>query len=107
VTTEKQFQEQVIDIARSCHWLIHHDRGDYRQCIGGDAGFPDLVMARKGRVIFAELKSKGGKVSSHQLAWLGMLGEGSVTRRGSQPEVYLWRPAHLDQIADILSPRHA
>ena len=102
MTTEKQFQEQVIDIARSCHWLIHHDRGDYRQCIGGDAGFPDLVMARKGRVIFAELKSEKGKLTYHQERWVEAL-EG---RRAANPEVYVWRPAHLDKIANILSPRY-
>ncbi len=96
--TEKQFQEQVIDIARMTGWLVHHDRGDYRKCIGGDIGFPDLVLARNGVVIFAELKNRLGRLTGEQRAWIAALGV-----EASRVTAYIWRPHDLDDIARILS----
>ncbi len=100
--TEKQFAEQVVDLARVCHWKIHHDRGDYRNCIAGDAGFPDYVLVRRGRVIFAELKSEAGKLTKNQLEWVAELGGPSLGKK--VVEVYIWRPSDLEQITRILAP---
>ena len=53
------------------------------------AGFPDLVLVKDRRIIFAELKSRDGKPSRDQAKWLQAL---AATGR---VEVYLWRPADL------------
>lgn len=95
--TEAEFQSNVTQLAATLGWHIHHDRGDYRECIGGDAGFPDLVLARAGRVIFAELKSATGHLTPSQADWLTQLGSGQTV------ETYLWRPADIDEIAKLLS----
>lgn len=66
----------------------------------GDKGFPDLVLVGRGRVIFAELKTAKGVVSDDQREWIEAIAATPV-------EVYLWRPADLDEIAEILRRRPA
>jgi hypothetical protein len=66
----------------------------------GDPGFPDLVLARRGRVIFAELKSEKGHLTKEQASWLGHL---SSVRGTIAPEVYEWRPSDLPEIQSVLS----
>jgi hypothetical protein len=106
--SEEDFHRNIVQLAQTTHWRIHHDRGDYRQCIAGDPGFPDLVLARDGRVIFAELKSETGVLSASQVGWLGaLIGEPWIGAPNFQRdiEVYVWRPADIERIAKILSPR--
>lgn len=110
---EKEFQANVVELAQTCGWRIHHDRGDYRECIAGDPGFPDLVLARGGRIVFAELKAEKGKLSDFQVEWLTELaGEwGSnqgayIGGQGGRLEVAVWRPSDIQQIAQTLSPRY-
>ena len=110
MTSEAQFQEQVVDLAKWAGWLIHHDR---RQdlSIAGDPGFPDLVLARKGRVIFAELKSAKGRLTDAQRSWFTELsGAAEAADRGGvlfgRVHFHVWRPHDLDDIARILSPRN-
>lgn len=90
---EKDFQDNVTALATTLGWLIHHDRGDYRECIGGDAGFPDLVLARRGRVLFLELKSDNGKPTEAQQKWLNNL-----------PDSYLVYPRDMQWLAELLGP---
>jgi VRR-NUC domain len=94
VRTEPDFQQMIIDRARFLGWRVHHDRRDDLG-IGGDPGFPDLVLARQGRVIFAELKTARGKVSQQQTEWIGAL-------NGIAVGVYVWRPADWPIIQEML-----
>lgn len=94
--TEAEFQSNVIDLAKTLGWLVHHDRGDYRQCIGGDPGFPDLVLAKDGRVIFLELKSADGKITPAQYGWVMELGMNAR----------MVRPDQMQEIADLLGPAY-
>jgi len=94
---EAEFQANVVQLATTTGWRVHHDRGDYRECIAGDPGFPDLVLARGGRVVFAELKSDKGKPSAAQLEWLF-----AVSSR-PRAELHLWRPSDIDEIGRVLS----
>lgn len=108
--SETTLQSCVIDYARLRGWLAVHfrpaqnDRGIWRTPIEGDPGFPDTVLVRGGRVVFAELKSARGVVGPEQRAWLTALGTA-----GPPVEVYQWRPvdwldgtirAVLDRLAD-------
>lgn len=90
---EKEFQSQVMKLANALGWLQYHTYNSRRSV----AGFPDLVLVKAPRVIFAELKTDKGKVSDAQKLWLMELGECSGV------ETYLWRPAALDEIAEILN----
>jgi hypothetical protein len=100
--SEAAFQQVVIDVARWHGWKVFHPlpaqnaRGRWRTAQAGDTGFPDLVLAHPTRgVIFAELKSAIGKLSDRQQAWIDTL-------RQAGAEVYVWRPADIEQIKAIL-----
>lgn len=92
--TESQFQRLVIQYAHLRGWLVHHARPALRQSGGwstpiqGDRGFPDLVLARDGIVLFAELKSAKGRLTVEQKAWLESVGDMGV----------VWRPADWPQV---------
>jgi hypothetical protein len=92
--TEAEFTDAVIDLAHFRGWLCTHFRPawtgkGFRTALQGDAGFPDLVLARRGVVIHAELKTEKGRVTRAQAAWATALG-GSYR---------LWRPSDMDEIA--------
>jgi uncharacterized linocin/CFP29 family protein len=95
--TEEAWQNQVIDLAKLFKWHVHHGRpartgsGGWATAIQGHKGFPDLVLARDGRVIFAELKTDDprSRLRPEQAAWLDALG---LDQLRDGPEVYVWRP---------------
>ena len=100
---EKEFQAQVIELAWLHNWLVAHFRpaltasGRWITPVAADgAGFPDLVLARRGRVIVAELKSQRGQPSTEQKAWLEAFGSCNGI------ETYLWRPADWNKIEEVL-----
>lgn len=93
--TEAELQSVVIELAQLKGWLVHHDRPartakGWRTPIQGTPGFPDLVLARNGRVIFAELKSERGAMRGDQLRWMRELAVEDV--RGADVELEVWRP---------------
>jgi hypothetical protein len=68
------------------------------------AGWPDLVLVRPPRLIFAELKSESGQVRANQTEWLDVL------RLLPAAETYLWRPSDWDELVEVLTgaaPRKA
>lgn len=94
--SEAAFQQSVIDLAKLYGWRVAHfrpchtNRG-WRTPMQGDIGFPDLVLARDGEVIFAELKSENGKMTPDQKTWAEHL-----------PGCYVWRPSDMDTINALL-----
>mgnify|MGYP000098728519 CR=1 FL=1 len=90
--TEKAFAQQVVDLARLLGWRVYRTWLSVRS----PAGFPDLVLVRPPRLIFAELKSEKGRLTPAQEAWLELL------RQVPGAEVYVWRPADLEEIAAVL-----
>jgi hypothetical protein len=70
---EQQFMQDVIEHAFLMGWKLIYHVPDSRRA--SSAGFPDLVMVRRGRLLFLELKKVGGVVSPAQRAWLDALGE--------------------------------
>lgn len=79
---EKELAVAVAQTARDRGWRRYHThRSDF-----SPAGFPDETLVRGGRLVIAELKSEGGKLSPLQAAWLEDLGQVAGI------EVYLWRP---------------
>jgi IS4 transposase len=69
---EGQFQADVVAYAILLGWKFIYHVPDSRRA--SSAGFPDLVMVRKGRLLFIECKKVGGVVSPAQRAWLDALG---------------------------------
>lgn len=91
--TEKQFQAQVICLAKQTGWLVYHTY-DSRRC---EPGFPDLVLVRD-RILFRELKTEKGRLTLHQRNW----GE-KLKAAGSDYAV--WRPADMLLILNSLTKR--
>ena len=86
VLTEADFQGLVLDVAETFGWEVFHD-GDSRR---SNAGFPDLVLVKDGRIIFAELKrEKNSYPSKPQMNWLALLGQAA----GDNVMAVLWRPS--------------
>jgi len=99
--TESDFTRQVIDLAHVYHWKVAHFRAamtkhGWRTPVQADGkGFPDLVMVRKNRLIFAELKSEKGKMSDEQIEWACVL-------RATTIEIYDWRHSQFQSIQQVL-----
>lgn len=91
--SEKQFQAQVLGLARYSGFLVYHTHDPRRS----QPGFPDLVLVRPPRLIFAELKSEEGRIRPEQREWLEALSGCTEA-----PESYLWRPRNLEEIQNLL-----
>lgn len=89
--TEKQFQRQVVELAKLLGWRFYHTL----RSEGSPPGWPDLVLIRRPRVIFAELKSERNALTSPQRACLEEL-------RACGQEVFVWRPSDWEQITEVL-----
>ena len=101
--TEAQFQQQIIDLGHLYGWRIAHFRPaltskGYKTPVSADGkGFPDLVMVKRARLIFAEVKSDTGKLSPEQKDWITAL------TCSMRCECYIWKPENWDEIVEILT----
>lgn len=100
--TEAEWQAQVVQLAGMLGWRHNHTRravGKNRRWATATScvGWPDLTLwhERQRRFIFAELKSDKGRTTMEQDDVLASL-------RAAGAEVYVWRPADLDDVAAIL-----
>ena len=58
--SEDDLLTAIVEAALFMGWLVHHDRRSDKALQQGSSGFPDLVLARNGKVKFLELKSAKG-----------------------------------------------
>lgn len=104
--TEQAFQAQVVAYARLMGWTVWHDVATNapracRQCKAplnlprNDAGFPDLVLVRRPRVVWAELKSERGKLTDDQADWIRTL-------RACGQDVHVWKPSDWRDVEEVL-----
>lgn len=91
--TEAEFQAAVIEMAHVTRWRVYHTHDSRRS----PHGFPDLVLVRKERLVFAELKSEYGRVTVPQLHWLDAL------EQVPGVEAFLWRPHNWAEIEKVLA----
>lgn len=80
--SEAQLQQAVLDLARWLKLYAYHTRDSRRSA----KGFPDLVIAGPGGLIFRELKTDSGTWTIDQKAW----GHALVVARA---DFDTWRPA--------------
>jgi hypothetical protein len=92
VLSEREFQEQVMQLAKLTGWACYHTWLSVRST----AGFPDLVLVRPPRVLFVELKTEGGKVTTAQRDWMLNLGACPGV------EVKLWWPSDWNDVEETL-----
>lgn len=94
--TEKQLYAFVRDCAKQAGWRLYHTWLSKFS----EAGFPDLVLLKGQRIIWAELKGPHGRPTPEQRAWLADLR--SIDPAGRGLDVYLWKPHHMDALAASL-----
>ena len=96
--SEREFQSEVIKLAKQGNWLVYHTKNSK----GSQPGFPDLVLVRDGRLIFMELKTERGRVSADQKKWLTELRV--LTSNGDDVLADVFRPSDLSRITYFLTP---
>jgi VRR-NUC domain-containing protein len=89
--SEAEHQDQVLRLARLCGWHHYHTCDSRRS----PEGFPDLVLARRPRLLFRELKTESGNVTKAQEFWLNLL-------RLCGQDAEVWRPSDFDRIVQEL-----
>lgn len=90
--SEQQLQDQILECARAMGLLAYHTH-DSRH---SQAGFPDLVIIGALGMVYLELKSATGKVTSEQDQWLWAL-------KGVGQRAFVVRPKHWpDEVLPIL-----
>ena len=101
--TEAELQRTVIEMAQALGWRVAHFRPaltsrGWRTPVEADGkGFPDLVLCRKPRVVFVELKRDGAMPTADQRLWL------NAFYGGPGVETYVWRPRDMDEIKRLLA----
>lgn len=106
MTTEAQFQSAVIDLARLRGFIVAHFRpsltqsGRWATAVQADgAGFPDLVIVGHGLVLYREIKTDRGRLSTAQIRWLAELED-------ADQDVDVWRPRDWPLIEATLARRN-
>jgi len=91
--TERQFQKQIVDLAQMLGWRVYYVPDSRRS----PAGFPDIVLLKRGRLIFAELKTEKGRLRSRQKEWLN-----DLKTLGQGVKAFCWRPSNWEEIEETL-----
>lgn len=82
ILTEQQLMEAVLELAAWLRYKAYHTHDSRHSA----AGFPDLVLCGRGRVVFVELKSEKGQLTAAQMEWYTQL----IANGG---DAFVWRPA--------------
>lgn len=93
LTLERDLQAAIIEAAQRLGYRVYHTFDSRRS----SPGFPDLVLCKDGRLIFAEIKNERHKLTPHQVDWLRAL------ESVEGIEVYVWRPESLDDAIGVLA----
>lgn len=103
--TEAEWQADVVRTAGQLGWWTYHPL-DSR---GSQSGWPDLVLIREHRIVFAELKRESGQVKPAQLVVLAMLrtvaGFVNAATGAETIAVRVWRPSDRDDVLRTLQSR--
>lgn len=97
---------QVVRYATLMGWVVWHDNatnaprrcpdcGSVRKVPRNAPGLPDLILVRRPRLIWVELKAQRGKISPDQAAWIEAL-------QACGQEVFVWRPSQWRIIEHVL-----
>ena len=128
--SETAFGSQVEYLLKLFSWRWCHFRpaltgAGWRTAMSGDKGLPDYICVRAPRLVFAELKDETKPMQPEQQEWFDalsacqlalvkeplktnskestlVLGIPTVPAVVINPEVYLWRPHQIEDIAEIL-----
>lgn len=84
--TEKQLLEKVRQVALLTGWRFYHSWNSMHSA----KGFPDCCLAKKGKILFLELKTENGRLTPEQADWLDQLRFGCYMTRVIRPADFDW-----------------
>ncbi len=92
--TENHLKTEVLRVAYANGWKVRHETQARHLHRAGDDGFPDLILARQGQVLFMELKVEKAQLSLEQRMWFEEL-----------PAAHLIRPSdwYSGRVAELLA----
>lgn len=94
--SERQFQDQIVDLAHLTGWLAYHSWSSRHS----EPGFPDLCAVHPARgVLFAELKTETGRVRPEQTQWIDTIT--AAAEHGVRAR--LWRPSAWPEVVAVLN----
>ena len=93
---EKAFQEIVVTTARENGWMVYHTYDSRKS----EPGFPDLCMVKNGWILFVELKTDKGKVTTAQRQWIEQFIRHQYDCQNLLVEI--WRPHIWDEKKKLL-----
>ena len=88
--SEAQWARTVVEYAELMGWKVFH----VWLSVKSPAGYPDLTLVRE-RVVWAELKREGGRLTEAQTEWVQAL-------KGADAEIYFWYPSDWDEVQRVL-----
>jgi len=101
--TESDWQGQVFELARLYGYSYVHFRAarttrGWRVPVEGPLGkgWPDIVLFRPGRTVYAELKRETGNECSPDQLWV------HEQIRAAGNECYVWKPSDLNEVQRVL-----
>lgn len=114
--SEAAFQRQVVQLAKYAGWHVHHSRtvrlanGRHATPLQGHKGLPDLILAKRGCILFIELKADNRTRSPEQTAWAAAIVGAQAPVRGEPVTVgrhtyLLAQPRDFDTIAALLTAK--
>lgn len=68
--SEREFQAQVVQLAKLHGWMVSHSW----LSVHSAAGYPDIVAVKGARMLAIEVKRERGRVTEAQQTWLDALG---------------------------------
>lgn len=97
---EAQWQQRITDYCDLLGLKWHHETDSRRS----KEGFPDLVIAGPGGIIFVEVKTddRRSRITAGQQAWLDVLHDAPTTGvavRCWRPRHWVWVKQELDALA--------
>lgn len=103
--SEREWMEQVFDLAKILSWKTMHVRRSIASYNKGWTtatsvkGWPDAVMWSEAqqRLIFVEFKKESGRLTVEQKDVIRSL-------LAAGQEVFVWRPSQLEEIKNVLQP---
>jgi len=92
VVSEAELRARVVDMAHLLGWRVFSlPMARTRRPVKDAVGYPDLTLARRGDVIWIELKAEDGRLSEEQMGWMKAL-----------PMMLVVRPSDADALSGVL-----